>query len=139
MTQALPQPDNVVFDQSFPPSQRLHDRGDYGRVFHRRQQASGRWVSVLLAPRPKRGPRRARLGIMVGTKVHKRAVRRHELKRWVRECFRRELKGPLHGYDAVVLFRRDPPEDGHADLDAEIRRLLARALQATPKPRSRRR
>mgnify|MGYP001118268998 CR=1 FL=1 len=119
MTQALPQPDNVVFDQSFPPSQRLHDRGDYGRVFHRRQHA--------------------RLGIMVGTKVHKRAVRRHELKRWVRECFRRELKGPLHGYDAVVLFRRDPPEDGHADLDAEIRRLVAKALQATPKPRSRRR
>lgn len=121
-------------DQSFPPEARLHDRRDYGRVFYRQQKAAGPHAVVLVAPRPRRGPRRARLGIMVSLKVHKRAVRRHQLKRWIRELFRRELQQPLHGWDAVVLLRRDLGEDGHAVLDAELRRLVPQALAAEAKP-----
>ncbi len=114
-------------DQSFPPSARLHDRRDYGRAFHRGVKAHSRHCSLQLAPRPKRGPRRARLGVVVSTKVHKRAVRRHQLKRWVRELFRRELKDRLRGHDCVLVFRLDPPPDGHAALDDEIRHLIAKA------------
>ncbi|MHC5067250.1 MAG: ribonuclease P protein component [Planctomycetota bacterium] len=126
-------------DQSFPPTNRLHTRRDYGRVFHRCQRADGKHCGVQLAARPKRGGKRARLGIVVGTKVHKRAVRRHQLKRWVRELFRREYKELLHGFDCVVMFRRDPPTDGHAALDDEIRRLISKAMAAEPRQRQPRR
>lgn len=126
----------VPEDQRLPARQRFHDGRDYGRVFHRQQKAGGRWTVVLLAPRGKRGPRSARLGIMVGVKIHKASVRRHQLKRWVRELFRRELKGLLHGHDCVVLFRADPPPDGHAALDTELRALVAKALRAAPRPRA---
>ena len=114
-------------DQRFPPSARFHDRRDYGRAWHRGVKAHGRWCGVHLAPRPRRGGRGARLGITVSTKVHKRAVRRHQLKRWVRELFRRELRTRLHGLDLSVVFRRDPPPDGHAALDAELQHLVAKA------------
>ena len=69
---------------------------------------------------------------MVSTKVHKRAVRRHQLKRWVREWFRREAKPLAEGFDVVVLFRSDPPQDGHAYVTKELRRLLNKAIKAEP-------
>ena len=121
--------------EAFGPDRRLHNGREYGRVFYRQQKAAGRDVVVLVAPRPKRAPRRGRLGIMVSTKVAKRAVRRHQLKRWVREYFRRELKAIAHGWDVVVLFRRDPSgDDAHSKLDAELRRLVPKALAAEAKP-----
>jgi ribonuclease P protein component len=79
-----------------------------------------------------------RQGVMVSTKTAPSAVRRHQLKRWVRELFRRELKDALAGYDVVVLFRRDPPPDGHAALDREITDLARKALTAQPQPDQRR-
>jgi hypothetical protein len=69
-----------------------------------------------------------------GAKAVKTAVRRHQLKRWVRELFRIRLKAVLAGYDCVVLFRCDPPEDAHVRLDDEIVGLVTRALAATATP-----
>lgn len=117
---------------AFPPTMRFHHGRDFGRVFHRQQKAAGRWVVVLVAPR-RHGP--PRLGIMVSTKVAKAAVRRHQLKRWVRELFRLRLVPLLGGHDLVVLFRSDPPEDGHRRLDDEILALLPKALAGAAQPR----
>jgi ribonuclease P protein component len=132
-----------VGEHAFRPHERLHDDRDYARVFHRQQKAAGRHTVVLVRQRPRPSEREARapgrLGIMVSTKVSPRAVRRHQLKRWVRELFRRELKLALIGHDVVVLFRRDPPEDGHRDLDRELTELARQALHAQPQPEQRRR
>jgi ribonuclease P protein component len=114
-------------DQRFPPAHRLHDGRDYSRVFNRQQKAAGRHVVVLLRPRD-HGAAAARLGIMIAAKTVKTAVRRHQLKRWVRELFRTDLAHQTAGHDVVVLFRSDPPEEGHAGLADEIRSLAARAL-----------
>src|SRR4029079_19274964 len=92
--------------QSFTAEQRFHHGRDFGRAFKRQQKAAGRHVVLLLAPRA-RHDAPARLGIMVSTKVSALAVRRHQLKRWVRELFRIRLTTLLSGYDAVVLFRAD--------------------------------
>jgi len=124
-------------DQRFPPESRLHNRRDYGRVFHRQQKAAGRDAVVLVAPRPRRGQGATgpRLGVMVSTKVAKRAVRRHQLKRWVRELFRREWRAELDDLDVVVLLRRDP-DCGHAVFDDELRRLLGKARASEARPGS---
>ena len=114
-------------DQSFPPQARLHDGRDYGRVFHRGVRVHGKWCLVVVAPRPRRGGRRARLGVTVSTKVDKRAVRRHQLKRWVREWFRRERPEDLHAHDLVVSLKVQAEPVGHEQLDAELHRLVAKA------------
>lgn len=106
------------------PSERLHDDRDYARVFKRPRKLNGRNLSVLLSPTG--GDRPARLGVIVSTKVSKLSVRRHQLKRWVRELFRQRLKQELHGFDVVVLFRSAPETYTHALMDEEITALLAR-------------
>ena len=119
---------------AFGPAHRLHSNRDYGRVFHRQQKAAGRHTVVLLMPRARKAAQHARLGIMVGAKAVKTAVRRHQLKRWVRELFRTRLKSSLAGHDCVVLFRSNPPEEAHTQLDEEISGLVAKALTAQAQP-----
>ena len=113
---------------TFTPEMRLHDGRDYSRVFNRQQKAAGRHVVLLLRPRAPGS--RARLGIMISAKTAPLAVRRHQLKRWVRELFRLQLHVPLAAHDAVVLFRCDPPEDSHALIDRELLGLVSKALSA---------
>ncbi len=124
-------------DRGYQPHERLRTGRDYGRVMQRQQKAAGRNVVVLAAQRRLKGgaPAPARVGIMVSTKVSKLSVRRHQLKRWVRELFRTELKSGLTGWDVVVLFRSDPPAAGRRRLDDDIRALLAKALAAGEGPR----
>ena len=123
---------------SFGPEHRLHDGRDYSRVFNRQQKAAGRHVVVLVRPRsPKESPE-GRVGVMVAVKTASLAVRRHQLKRWVRELFRRELKVMAAGHDVVVLFRNDPPTDAHVVIDQEIRHLLPKAITSAAQPGPRR-
>jgi ribonuclease P protein component len=117
---------------TFPPAARLHDQRDYSRVFNRQQKHGASHVVALLRPRAPGEAACGRLGVMVSTKVAARAVRRHQLKRWVRELFRRELAPGLAGWDLVILFRRDPPPDGHQQLDGEVREAIAKARAHAP-------
>jgi ribonuclease P protein component len=126
-------------DQGLPPPARFHHGIDFTRAFDRGQKAGGRFCQVLLRPRGKTqdgGGRCARLGVMVSTKVAPLAVRRHMLKRWVRELFRVRLKERLDGWDCAVIFRSDPPD--HAQCDAEILALIERASVAKAEGRRRR-
>ncbi|MFM2089827.1 MAG: ribonuclease protein component [Planctomycetota bacterium] len=124
-------------DQGFPPASRLRTDRDFSRVFNRQQKAAGRHVVALVRPHDPRHPGQPRLGIMVAVKTARLAVRRHQLKRWVRECFRLRLRPLLGGHDLVVLFRSDPPDtdDAHARLDEELVRLVPAAMAAKPQPR----
>jgi ribonuclease P protein component len=125
----------AYMDAHFGPEHRLHNNRDYGRIFNRNQKAAGKHVVLLLRPRDKREANDARLGVMISTKTASAAVRRHQLKRWVRELFRTTWKERLRGFDLVVLFRQDPPADGHLLLNQELEHVLMRAMTATPQPR----
>ncbi len=107
-------------------------------MFNRQQKAAGRHVVVLVRPHAAKEAPDGRIGVMVATKTARLAVRRHQLKRWVRELFRRELKTQAAGHDVVVLFRCDPPADAHALIDQEIRQLLPKAIHSTAQPGQRR-
>jgi ribonuclease P protein component len=125
--------------QGLPPAARFHHGIDFTRAFDRGQKAGGRFCQVLLRPRGRQQDGRgrcARLGVMVSTKVAALAVRRHALKRWVRELFRLRLKERLDGWDCAVVFRSDPPD--HAACDAEVMALVERALAAKAEGRRRR-
>lgn len=128
----------TVADQSHPPAARFHHGLDFSRAFDRGQKAGGRHCLVLVRPRGRTqsgAPRCARLGIMVSTKVAALAVRRHQLKRWVRELFRTRLKERLDGWDCAVVFRSDPPD--HQACAAEVEALVGKALAAQADGRKR--
>jgi len=122
-----------VSDQGFGKDRRLRTGRDFGRVYHRHRRGRTRHLSLLLRARPRRGPKRARIGIVVSTKVSKSAVRRHQLKRWGREYFRCHLKETLHGNDAILVLHREPPPD-HAVFDREVAKAVERALAAEEEP-----
>ena len=126
-------------DSTFGPEHRLHDNRDYSRIFHRQQKAAGRHLVVLLRPRDRREAPHARIGVMISAKTAPLSVRRHQLKRWVREAFRQHLKALLLGHDVVVLFRNNPPTDAHAIIDAELRYLVPKALIVAASPGSHKR
>lgn len=132
---------NPVSDCTFGPEHRLHSNRDYGRVFHRQQKAAGKHTVVLLTPRPRQSgtgaPQPGRLGVMIGAKAVKTAVRRHQLKRWLRELFRTQLKELLVGHDCVVLFRSNPPTDCRAKLLTEVAALATKALTTSAQPAQR--
>jgi ribonuclease P protein component len=123
--------------QGFPPEARLRTNRDFTRVFNRQQKAAGRHVVALVRPHDPRHPRPPRLGIMIAVKTARLAVRRHQLKRWVRESFRLHLRPLLAGHDLVVLFRSDPPDDAeaHRRLAEELAGLVPKAVRAAPQPR----
>jgi ribonuclease P protein component len=71
------------------------------------------------------GPRQPRLGITVSKKVGK-AVVRNQVKRWVRESYRR-LSGLVPpGLDLVVVARPTAVDRGYEGTAAELRGLLRR-------------
>ena len=47
-----------------------------------------------------------RIGIVVGLKFSKKAVERNQMKRFLREIFRPELKNIKEGFDFVVVARK---------------------------------
>lgn len=129
----------MVADQRLPPAARFHHGIDFSRAFDRGQRAAGRWCQVLVRPRGAAAggaSRPARLGVMISTKVAKAAVRRHQIKRWVRELFRLRMKERLAGWDCAVVFRADPPD--HPSCDREVLALAERALAARAEGRRRR-
>ncbi len=70
----------------------------------------------------------ARLGIVVGKRVARRAVDRGYLKRLVRETFRREQKG-LAGFDLLVRPRRIVLRSEVIAAADELRVLLTAAVR----------
>jgi ribonuclease P protein component len=70
----------------------------------------------------------ARLGIVVGKRVARRAVDRGYLKRLVRETFRREQKG-LAGFDLLVRPRRIVLRSEAIAAADELRALLTAAVR----------
>lgn len=80
---------------------RLLKTDDFSSVFSLRRTAGDAWFQVLVAPN---NLPCARLGLVVGRKTDKRAVRRNYIKRLVRETFRLQAQ-ELAGLDVVVRAR----------------------------------
>jgi ribonuclease P protein component len=90
---------------------------------------SGSSYLLLALPRRERpGSLPARLGITVSKKVGK-AVVRNQVKRWVRESYRRMSDLVPAGLDLVVVARASATGSGYRGTVAELRGLLRRLGQ----------
>lgn len=93
-------PMNKKGRQSFGPEKRVKKRSDFVHI-----QTKGRkWkTNDFLVSVIKKDSGSARLGITVTTKVDKRAVRRNNLKRRLREVFRKLYPFIKEPFDIVVI------------------------------------
>jgi ribonuclease P protein component len=98
-------------------------------VQERGRRLSGSSYLLLALPRREpSGSARARLGITVSKKVGK-AVVRNQVKRWVRESYRRLSSLVPDGLDLVVVARPSAPRSSFQATTAELRGLIRRLGQ----------
>ena len=62
----------------------------------------------------------SRFGVVVGLKVHKKAVKRNLLKRRVREILRKHLKSIVPGKDVMIMTNPKALESEFEDLETQI-------------------
>jgi len=62
----------------------------------------------------------SRFGVVVGLKVHKKAVKRNLVKRRIREILRSNLDKIKPGYDVMVLTQPKSVETEYAELQVQI-------------------
>jgi ribonuclease P protein component len=99
-------------DQAFPGAYRLRKTDEYSSVFAFRRSHRGRFLTVHYRPNGLTG---ARLGVVVGKRLARRAKVRNLVKRIVREQFRRN-RASLKAFDLVVRL--------HAPVDLATRAMI---------------
>jgi ribonuclease P protein component len=112
--------------ETFTRGQRLTRRPDYLAVQERGRRISG--SSYLLLALSRTGAPQetgARLGITVSKKVGKASVR-NQVKRWVRESYRRMSDLAPRATDLVVVARASAVTSGLVGTSTELRGLLGR-------------
>lgn len=87
---------------SFPRHQRLVTKAEYKAIFDKSDKISQKHLLILFK---KNTSPYARLGLIVGKRVAKSAVKRNQIKRIMRESFRLNQK-QLKGLDIVVIARQ---------------------------------
>jgi len=98
-------------EQTFARRYRLTKTDEFSSVFGFRRAIRGKLLMLHYQPRPE-GSNEARLGLVVGKKLLKRAVDRNRVKRIIREQFRR-VRPELPALDLIVRLAVKPlPLDG---------------------------
>ena len=99
-------PDDGGVNQAFARRYRLTKTDEFSSVFGFRKAIRGKLLMLHYQPRAA-GNDDARLGLVVGKKLLKRAVDRNKVKRVVRERFRRR-RADLPPYDLIVRLAVKP-------------------------------
>ncbi len=68
----------------------------------------------------------SRFGVVVGLKVHKKAVRRNLIKRRIREILRKHLPEISPGKDVMIMVNNKALDAEYADLEAQLLSCLAK-------------
>ncbi len=114
---------------AFARCYRLTKTDEFSSVFGFRRAIRGQLL--MLHYQPRTGPEEAaRLGVVVGKKFIKAAVRRNLVKRIVREQFRRK-RPELPAFDLVLRVISKPPRLDRQAVADETRNLLGRLPRRT--------
>ncbi|MCX8145274.1 MAG: ribonuclease P protein component [Azovibrio sp.] len=115
----------------FPKPYRLTKTDEYSSVFGFRRAIRGRFFLLHHGPAGVPG-QPARLGLVIGKKLLKRAVHRNWVKRIARERFRLCHPG-LPAVDIVLRLAVKLDKPARAELAADIEALFARLARLGPR------
>lgn len=110
----------------FLRSMHLRRGAEFGRVYREGSRAKGNSATIAVAPN---GLEVTRLGLSIGKRVFKHAVRRNRVRRIWREAFRLEYRALPAGIDLVVIGSVPAADPGLEDARADIVRLARKALR----------
>jgi ribonuclease P protein component len=69
----------------------------------------------------------SRFAVVIGTKVHKSAVKRNRVRRQYREIVKNHLEEIKMGYDIVLLTGKDSLDLDFAEKEARLMKVLAKS------------
>lgn len=84
----------------FRPWMRIRSGADFQRVYREGNRARGACFTIAVRPN---GTETTRLGLSIGKRVWKSAVRRNRVRRLAREAFRQSYDRLPRGLDVVVI------------------------------------
>lgn len=103
---------------------------DFARAYELGRRAQGAGLTVVVH---ENGTERTRIGLSVGKRVDKRAVRRNRVRRRYREAFRLSLPELPAGIDVILIGTPGAVELPMPALRRELLELVARALKKKPR------
>ncbi len=115
----------VEIDQlGFTPRMHVRSGSHFKRAYSRGSRAGGDLMTVAVVPNDLG---HARLGLSIGKRVWKSAVKRNRVRRLFREAFRLEYAALPAGYDLILIGSRPRVQPELAATRAELVRLARKA------------
>ncbi|MEW6073479.1 MAG: ribonuclease P protein component [Planctomycetota bacterium] len=111
---------------SFPRSRRIARKADFARIYREGSRARGRLLTVAVLPN---GRPHSRLGLSVGKRCWRTAVRRNRVRRIFREAFRLSLPALPAGIDVIAIASTPAISPGLEETRQELLALVPKALQ----------
>lgn len=114
----------------FKRSMRMRSGNDFQRAFRGGRRARGNLMVVVLI---ENGLSETRLGLSVGRKIWKSAVRRNRVRRIFREAFRLTREKLPEGVDVILIPAAPKLDPGLAETCEELERLAQKAFHRAPR------
>ncbi len=111
-----------------PATNRLKQEKDFSLLARSKKSAFSKAVSMKV--RENALPH-SRFGVVVGIKVHKRAVKRNLLRRRIREILKKHLPTIKPGYDVMIMTQTRALDLEFSELEAQVLSCLKK-LQLLP-------
>ncbi|MFH2063354.1 MAG: ribonuclease P protein component [bacterium] len=107
-----------------PKQNRLLTKKDFSRLFSKGRIFHGRGLSAKVAPN---GLQLTRFGLVISTKVSKRAVARNKVRRRLRSIVGRMLPEIRTGLDVAILARKEVLDMTFKEIDDSVVHLLEKS------------
>jgi len=112
---------------AFKKAERLRRRSEFSALFKSGKRIHSEYLTVILSTNTSDV---RRLGLVVGKKVRKEAVRRNRMKRLLREFFRLNKHRLSASQDILIVARKDFSFMKYRDLCSKLEEVLAGRMKA---------
>lgn len=112
---------------AFKKNERLRRRSEFSALFKSGKRIHSEYLTVILSTNTSDV---RRLGLVVGKKVRKEAVRRNRMKRLLREFFRLNKHRLSASQDILIVARKDFSFMKYRDLCSKLEEVLAGRMKA---------
>ncbi len=115
----------TVYHQTFERTAKLVKTDEFSSVFDFKDRLRCQYFVLHYKP----NQQHLRLGLVVGKKIHKSAVRRNYMRRVLRDLFRRHPSRMLLSYDLVIRITRRFDQRDYHEIERQFQRLMQQLIK----------